>query len=264
VRLSWTPNTGDSIDFPVTGWIVAVDGTDEANLPAATHSYDVVALQAGRHTVTVRGVNALGSAAFASQVFVLLDPQDTPPPTAVLTATSPVIVYGSRTTLHGFFGLNGITTTDAVVTLWAQSGSTWVNVGTTVTGTDGGFTFVVAPGRTTTYRAIATGLPSAYSTVAVRAKVATKLSSTVLGKKTTVKLAVTVSPRLAGTTVRLQRLVGTTWRTVSSKRLSSRSTFLFTLGTFNGWTGKYRIAVPTTSTLMANVSSTITVKVRRR
>ena len=264
VPLSWTPNTSDSVDFPVTGWIVAVDGTDEASLPAGTRAYDVVALRAGRHTVTVRGVNALGSAAFAAQVFLLLDPQNAPPPTAELTASSSTIVYGSRTTLRGSFALNGTGATDTVVTLWALSGSTWINVGTTVTGAGGGFTFVVAPGRTTTYRAVATGFPSAYRTVAVRAKVATALSSTVRGKKTTVKLAVTVSPRLAGTVVRLQRLVGTTWRTTSSKRLSPRSTVVFTLGTWNGWTGKYRIAVPATSTLVANVSSAVTVKVRRR
>ena len=196
--LSWTPNSGDSTDFPVTHWVVTVDGADEGYLAAATHAYSVAALDAGRHTIAVRGLNALGSSAFAAQV-VVVDSQNASLPTAELTAAPATVRPGSSTTLTSVFGLDGVPASDAAVTLWRKSGSTWALVTSSVTDEDGVATFVVEPTATTRYRAVTAGLPSAYVTVTVADKKALAMTGKVVKKRTgaltRVTVAVSFSPR---------------------------------------------------------------------
>jgi hypothetical protein len=247
----------------VLQWIVTVDGTDEAFLPAGTTSYSVTGLGIGRHTISVRGINGLGGAAFAAQVVVIPDTTPAPPlpvKTATLTAAPSLVVAGSAATLRGLFATDAVPTADAVVTLWAQSGTGWVSVATTLTAADGTYAFSVVPTRSTRYRAITTGMPSAYSVVTVRPKVTTNLGTRLVRKVPHVTLAVTVSPRLGGTLVRLQRLSGTTWVTVNRAKLSRASTVTFDLGRPSIRSSRFRILVAATATTASATTGRILAK----
>lgn len=263
VTASWTPNGGDSADFPVTAWIVAVDGTDEASLAATARSYSISGLTAGRHTVSVRGVNALGSAAFAAQVLVV-ESTNASLPTSVLTAVPSVVKAGSPSTLRGTFALDGNPRTDAVVTLWARTGATWTSVGSTVTDDLGQFAYAVTPVRTTLYRALTAGLPSAYATVTVRPSVTTKLLTSTKRGVTLVRVSAVAKPAAVGAVTRLQRLVGRSWRTVATGKLSTSSAVVLTAGRFTRVTAKYRVVVSATRSSVAVVSPTFTVRLPTR
>jgi 5-hydroxyisourate hydrolase-like protein (transthyretin family) len=268
IPVSWTPNAGDSTDFPVTSWVVTVDGADEASLPAASTSYDVVGLADGRHTISVRGVNALGSSAFAAQVIVV-ESQNAILPTAELSAAPATVRPGGSTTLTSVFGLDGLPASDAVVTLWRKAGSAWVLVSTTVADEDGVATFVVKPGTTTRYRAVTAGLPSAYATVTVSTKaapvVAAKVTKKRAGALTSVKVKVTVSPRPTGATISLQRKSGSSWRTVSTAKVGSTATVKLKAGKVRVLKkGTYRVVVSATASTNGAVSKTFTIKVKRR
>jgi hypothetical protein len=259
--VSWTANTADSTDFPVLHWVVTVDGTDEAYLPVGTTTYSVAGLAAGRHTIAVRGINDLGGAAFAAQVVVI--PGSTPAPpvrTATLVATPTVVVAGSASVLRGSFVTDSTPTADAVVTLWAQSGASWVSVSTSVTAADGTFAFTVAPTKTTRYRAMTAGMPSAYSTVTVRPKVTTKVSKVKVRGVLHARLAVTVSPNLVRTPVLLQKLAGTRWYTVQRLLLGSKSTVLFDLGRVGTKVSSFRVVVAASPTTAAASTARLTAK----
>ena len=268
VPLSWTPNAGDSTDFPVLRWVVTVDGADEASLPAATLAYPVVGLDAGRHTVSVRGVNTLGSSAFAAQVIVV-ESQNAVLPTASMSAAPATIRPGGSTTLTSVFGLDGVPATDAVVTLWRRAGSSWLLVGTTVTDGLGAARFPVRPSATTTYRAVTAGLPSAYATVVVAPKVSVKLTPKVLKKRTglltAVTVSVTLSPRPTGAVVQLQRKVGSLWRVVSSTKVGATSKVTLKAGNVRVLKkGTYRVVVSTSASTKAATSKSFTIRVKRR
>jgi len=259
--VSWTANAADSTDFPVLHWIVTVDGTDEAFLPVGTATYSVTGLATGRHTISVRGINDLGGAAFAAQVVVIPSASPAPPVrTATLAATPALLVAGSTSTLRGSFLTDSTPAADAVVTLWAQSGASWISVGTTVTAADGSYAFTVAPTRTTRYRAITSGMPSAYTTVTVRPKVTAKVTTKKVRGVLHAILTITVSPKLARTAVRLQRLSGTTWVMIGRGVLSPASTAVFDLGRVGGKVSSLRVLVAATSVTSATNTARIIVR----
>ena len=261
VVASWTANVGDSTDFPVQNWVVAVDGADEAFLPSATLQHTVVSLGAGRHTISVRGVNSIGSEAFASQVIVIPTSSPAPPlPSSTMTATPALVTYGATSRLAGSF-LNGSTpVADSVVTLWTGAGSSWTSIGSTLTASDGSFAFTVKPSLTTHYRAVSSGMPSAYATVSVRPKVAVKALYTKVRGKTVVRLAVGATPKMTGSIVRLQKLVGTKWLWVSWKKLDSKSRATFSIGSFSKrYAARYRIVMPATPRSAASTSTVVLV-----
>ena len=261
VHASWVANAGDSTDFPVRNWVVTVDGADSAFLPASTLQYTVTSLGTGRHTVSVRGVNDMGSNAFAARVVVIPSSSPAPPVlSSSMTATLSTVNYGATSRLAGAFLSGSTPVSDSVVTLWSGAGSTWRNVATTLTGGDGTFAFTVKPSTTTQYRAIASGMPSAYATVSVRPKVAIKASYAKSRGKTVIHLAVGVAPRLSGALVRLQRLVGTRWVSVTAKRLDSKSRAVFTIGSFaKKYVARYRITMAATSYSAVSTSSSVVV-----
>jgi 5-hydroxyisourate hydrolase-like protein (transthyretin family) len=176
---------------------------------------------------------------------------------------------GASTTLSAVFGLDGVPASDAAVTLWRKSGSTWVLVTSSVTDEDGVATFVVAPGSTTRYRAVTAGLPSAYVTVTVSAKKAVSMSGKVVKKRkgalTVVTVPVRFSPAPTGATAQLQRKVGSGWRVVSSAKVSSSGKVTLKGGTVRSLPkGTYRIAVGATAATKAFTSKTFTISVKRR
>ena len=267
--LSWAANAADSADFPVQHWIVTVDGADEAYLPAATRSYSVPSLATGRHTVAVRGANALGSAAFASQVVVLADaaPPDTAPapaPSVVLTGTPTTITFGTSAVLRGTVTSGSTRVANAAVTIEQSAGTGWAAVTSTTTTTDGSFAVTVTPSSSTRYRATTTGAAPAYATVSVRPRITNRLSYAAARGGTKVTIATVVTPRKAGATVRVQKLVGTSWRTVASARLGTTSSALVTVGTFAAQTARYRVVLPATSTTPQSVSVSVLCRTPRR
>jgi hypothetical protein len=266
VAVSWAPNAGDSTDFPVLHWIVSVDGADEAYLPAATLQTTVTSLAEGRHTVSVRGVNAIGSDAFAAQVVVVPSSAPAPPvQTSSMTATPSLISYGATSRLTGSFLNGSAPVADSVVTLWTGSGSSWTNVGSTLTGADGSFGFTVKPSTTTQYRAVTSGMPSAYASVSVRPKVTLKVTYTAVRGKTVVGLALGVTPAMRGAVVRLQKLVGTKWLWVTWRKLDAKSRAVFAIGSFSKrYIARYRIVVPATTTSAMTTSSAVLVATPRR
>jgi 5-hydroxyisourate hydrolase-like protein (transthyretin family) len=268
VPVSWTPNAGDSADFPVVSWIVSVDGADEATLPAATTAYDVIGLADGRHTISVRGVNALGSAAFAAQV-IIVESQNATLPEVSLTAAPATVKPGGSTTLTSVFGVDGVPAADAVVSLWRRSGASWALVATTLTDDEGAARFVVRPSSTTLYRAVTAGLPSAYATVTVGTKVAPTVTAKVLKKRkgslTVVTVRATMSPRPTGATVQLQRQKGASWRVVSTATVGSAAAVKLKAGTVRVLKkGTYRVVVSASATTKAVTSRTFTIKLARR
>ena len=264
--LAWNANAGDSPDFPVQHWIVTVDGADEAYLPSTTLTYSVPSLAIGRHTVAVRGANAIGSVAFASQVVVIeaAAPPASAPPSIRLAAAPATITFGARTALKGTVVSGTAPVVNAAVTIELATGSTWSAVTSTTTATDGSFSVPVAPTTTTRYRATAAGAAPVVVTVTVRPKITDKVAYATAKGGTKVALVTAVTPRLAGATMRLQKLTGTTWRTVASAKLGARSTATITVGTFGSYAARYRLLLPATSTTPQSVSVSILVRTPKK
>jgi hypothetical protein len=153
---------------------------------------------------------------------------------------------------------------NAAVTIERSAGTSWAAITSTTTATDGTFAVTVTPSSSTRYRATATGAAPAYATVSVRPRITNRLSYAATQGGTKVTLATVVAPRMAGATVRLQKLVGTTWRTVASTRLGTTSAALVTVGTFATQTARYRVVLPATNTTPQSVSVSVLCRTPRR
>jgi len=246
----------------VQHWIVTVDGSDEAYLPATTLTYSVPSLTTGRHTVAVRGENALGSAAFAAQVIVIAaeappasaPPASAPAPSIRLTAPATTVTFGSAATLRGSVVSGSAPVVNAAVTIERASGSSWATLSTTTTATDGSFAATVTPSATARYRVTVTGATPVVATVSVRPKITNKLVYAAAKGGTKVTLVTVVTPRLGGAPVRVQKLIGTTWKTVASAKLGAKSTATIAVGTFGSSAARYRVVLPATGTTPQSVS----------
>jgi Mg-chelatase subunit ChlD len=111
--------------------------------------------------------------------------------------------------------------------------SAWKTIKKTTTSSKGTFSMKVTPKRTTQYRATYAGKStaraqyagtSAVATVNVGTAVYLKLSKSSVKKGATVTFSGRVAPKKKGT-VLLQRLVGKNWVTVTSGKLTSKSTY---------------------------------------
>jgi len=214
----------------------------------------------------VRGANAEGSAAFAAQVVVIEDaaPPASAPPSVRLSAAPTAITFGASAVLKGTVVTGTAPVANAAVTVERATGSTWSAVTTTTTATDGSFSVTVTPSTTTRYRAVVAGATPVVATVSVRPRITDKLSYTTAKGGTKVTLVTAVTPRLAGATVRLQKLTGTSWKTVASARLGAKSTATITIGTFGTYTARYRVVLPATGTTAQAVSVSILVRTPKK
>jgi hypothetical protein len=111
--------------------------------------------------------------------------------------------------------------------------STWKTIKKMTTSSKGTFSMKVTPKRSTQYRATYAGKStaraqyagtSAVATVNVGSAVFLKLSKSSVKKGATVTFSGRVAPKKKGTLL-LQRLVGKNWVTVTSGKLSSKSTY---------------------------------------
>lgn len=160
------------------------------------------------------------------------------------------------------------------VQLQRASGKTWVKVASTrTTSSKGSFAVKVrvpSTGGDTRYRAYAPktsklkAATSASRTLDVRRKVAitSALSPSVVGVGSNAELSGTVSPGVAGTTVTIQKIDGTTVTTVAATTVAAGGTYTVTLPQPTVGQTAYRASMPARKGYVAAVSPTRTVEVR--
>jgi len=74
-----------------------------------------------------------------------------------------------------------------------------------------------------------------------------------------------VSPALPGAVVRLQKLVGKSWRWVTWKKLDSKSRTVFVIGNFSKkYVARYRVVLPDSPRSVSSTSSVVLVTAPRR
>ena len=183
-------------------------------------------LVAGRsYTYELRTYDAFGQ---TWSSFVRLDNQRALPSLAGGTT----LTYGASRKLSGVLKFNGSILAGRTVTLFAQryGTTTWTPAASATTTSTGTYAFTVKPSYNTRYRVGFVGagtIGGAYSPLAVvyvRPAVSMAASRTSLYYGGYVTFSTTVRPGHPGYAVLLQRWNGTSWVTVTSRKLSSTST----------------------------------------
>jgi hypothetical protein len=207
-------------------------------------------------------------------------------PTAVVAHDSSMTISASTTISYGAATTTATllrdTTTSTVipsapVKLYKRpnTSSSWTFVANATTSSTGRASKSVAPTARTLYQwryaGTATHKPatSPTETVSVKQVVSAHSTRSTVTHGVAFKIYGTVKPASSGKTVTLQRLVGTTWNSVTSVTIKSQKLpngvttvgFVFTLRVSTVGTFKYRVYKPATTTLLAGYSSTLTVKV---
>ncbi|MFJ8579200.1 S8 family serine peptidase [Micromonospora sp. NPDC093277] len=173
---------------------------------------------------------------------------------ATISSKVTALNYGGAVTLTGKLarkdtgaGLAGQT----VQVYGRYKGATSFTLIATVTsGTNGALSYTHKPAKGVSYewlyRGSTTYLGSVSSlrTVTVATVVSSKLSKTSFRRGGTVTLSGSVSPKHAGQTVYLQRLVNGSWKNVTSKKLSSSSSYSFSIKPTSRGTFTYRVYKP--------------------
>jgi hypothetical protein len=152
-----------------------------------------------------------------------------------ITTSNPIAPEGSKVTISGLLATSGTPTPEPLtsVTLWAREAGQpqFRAVGSTVTKSDGTYSFTEAPAANTVYQARTTMAPRRHSAVLVEG-VRDVLSMTSSSSTTTVGGTVTfmgtAAPNKAGHWVYLERLGSDgDWHAVEAVRVSSNSSFQF-------------------------------------
>jgi alpha-tubulin suppressor-like RCC1 family protein len=251
VKLVWT-NQGTPEAIEVS-WS---DGTTEEaiTLAPAPSAYTVTGLDHGKaYTFRVRavagGVDSTPASVSTSG-------------SAMTSAVKPAVVTsGASTKVSGRLTRAGTTTGlgDQPVQLQIRTQnasrvwSVWSNVGSPVRTTSTG-TYAIAhrTPRSAQYRVLFTGVGSRLGSVSpmravnVAPRVTAALSTASMRLDSTTRLSGKVSPNLAGKTVHLQKRVGDRWVDVRgmSQRLTSTSTYRFSIKPGSRGTHTYRVRVP--------------------
>ena len=192
-------------------------------------------------------------------------------PTAAKDGTS--ITISKSTTIKDTTTNTAIAS--ASVKLQKKSGTNWVTVATKTTSSTGKASASVKPTGKTTYRwsyagsATHNSRNSASQTVSVAPVVSAHSTKSSVQHGTAFKIWGTVNPPSSGQKLNLQRLSGTTWKTIATvtiekQKLPNGTTtvgYVFTVKPSTKGTFKYRVHKAATSTLVAANSSTLTVKV---
>lgn len=244
---------------PTTGRLVSPVGT--AGCPIATCVYDTGFLNTGPATYAIWAADSDGTTSTPVTVDVAgpLPALDT----AVTLATSATAVKSPGTfVLSGTVSRGGVPFPGAKVTLISRVlGSSTSGVLTYLTSaTDGTVRFSYLPTRSRTYQLSFPG--DAYSnpstsevktvTVVPLVTAAYYKASTIEWKQVTTLRGGT-SPRLPGTVLTIQRLVGTTWEYVTHVTLSSYSTWALPLSPAIG-RYTYRAVLPATASYAIGIS----------
>jgi hypothetical protein len=184
-------------------------------------------------------------------------------PNLTLNPTAYSIAYGASVTLSG--KLAGDTTGGKTVTLYSkQHGQKQLTaVSTTTTGSDGTYSFTLAPARNAIYQTRVGDKPrSAQVAVGVRDVVTINQSATASTVGDPVTFTGTVSPDKQGHTIELQKAgKDGKFHTVQTSRVHSGSTYSFTRRFGAPGEKKLRVLITGGPYNQRGVSDTVTVKV---
>ncbi|MFD2763692.1 S8 family serine peptidase [Micromonospora eburnea] len=174
--------------------------------------------------------------------------------TATVGSRITALTYGGAVTLTGKLARKdtGAGLAGQTVQLYGKykGASSFVLIATVTSGTNGALAYTHKPAKGVTYEWLYRGSTtymgsvSSLRTVTVATAVTAKLSKTSFRRGGTVTLSGSVSPRHAGQTVYLQRLVNGTWKNITSKKLSSSSTYSFSIKPTSKGTYGYRVYKP--------------------
>jgi hypothetical protein len=191
-----------------------------------------------------------------------------------LTPSKKTVVFGSSTvTLRGKLAspLAPLAKQKVTVQKKNPTASAWKTIATVTTSKKGKFAVTTTPKRITQYRATYAGKKSGRgqyagvsptATVNVGTAVFLKLSSTSVRKGATVTFSGRVAPKKKGATVLLQRLVGSTWTTVSSGKLTTKSTYSISYKTTSTTDYRWRVYKAADKKHSANYSGGVVLRVR--
>ncbi|MEU8259299.1 S8 family serine peptidase [Micromonospora sp. NPDC048999] len=173
---------------------------------------------------------------------------------ATITSNATALTYGGAVTVTGKLTRKdtGAGLAGQSVQLYGkyQGSSSYTLIATVTSGTSGALTYTHKPAKGVSYEWRYGGSPtylggvSSLRTVTVATLVTGKLSKTKFRLGGTVTLSGSVSPTHAGQTVYLQRLVNGSWKNITSKKLSSSSTYSFAIKPTSKGTFKYRVYKP--------------------
>jgi hypothetical protein len=157
-------------------------------------------------------------------------------PAVTLQAAALKVVHGGTVMLSGTVSTF---TPGVTVTLLASLGSSpFSQVGTTLTGADGSWTFLARPKLQTTYQASANGGTSSTVEIGVAPAVSLHLIT-----KARFETHLSAGNPLVGRSVQLQRLANGRWVTLKRERLNSNSTAIFPATLLPHGTSTIRIAL---------------------
>ncbi len=195
--------------------------------------------------------------------------------TLTAAASPSTIIFGGSATVSGALRDTGDSTPISGATVHLESRATatdpWVEVASTTTAADGGYTFTVSPNRNTQYRAAFGGDSSNAPTESqpVTVNVATRVSlfprDSVIKKGGSVLFTGVVAPNHAGDTVQVQQFVSGVWQTVATATLDQDSFYshrVTTSKTAKKGTTSWRIVKPADVDHVQGVSPTATITIR--
>ena len=181
------------------------------------------------------------------------------------------LTYGSAVTVTGKVvrASTGAAIAGATVQLYGRrkGTTTWTLLGTATSSAYGNLSYSHKPSWSLDYKWIyrnATGYlgsESSLRAVGVRTSVSAALSATSVALGGSVTLSGTVSPSHAGKTVYLQRYVNGAWTSITSRALSSTSTYAFTIKPAYRGTYSYRVYMPADTDHLAGYSASRTLKI---
>jgi len=152
-------------------------------------------------------------------------------------ASATLVKYGVVVIVDGYLRQGGEPLPGSQVTLRATRGGVTRDVGEATTDDQGFYSTTLRPGSNASWDATAAGASSAQIVIRVVPRVALALSHPKpRGTRLKEIFSGSVKPAHAGKRVRVQKAVGSGWRTVASGRLDSRSRYRVV------WTLPYRTA----------------------
>jgi hypothetical protein len=243
-----SPTTGTAV-YAGTGSSVTVTGLASGT----TYTFRAwVKDRSGKYSATAPAVTLIGSKTTIS---------------SNLTA----LTYGSAVTVTGKVvrADTGAAITGAPVQLYGRrkGTTTWTLIATATSNSYGNLAYSHKPSWSLDYKWVYrnsttyAGSESSLRALGVKTNVSATLSKTSFALGRSVTLSGSVSPSHAGKTVYLQRYVNGSWSTVTSKALSSTSTYSFTIKPSSKRTYYYRVYKPADTNHLAGYSGTRSFKV---
>ncbi len=255
-NLAWTPAAG------ATSYEVNVGGVVSS---VTTPSMVVTGLTPNTpYLVTVTGHNAQGNGAAGVAMAVTSPVQDT---TTHLTfaASATTVTYHGKVTFKATVKRGTSALAGAHVTLQRYLPThVWAAVATMTTSAQGVAAVTLTDSATAYYRVLTATSPAVTSgaiKVNVRSAVTDKLSASSAKRNAVIAVTGSVSPKLTGARVMIQRKVGAKWVGLTHTFVSSKSKYSANVKLTSAGTWQIRVLVAPRSGYLTGIGATRTVKV---